>query len=774
LTMYPRGRGTGSSGDPDPSMLPVFSPSKDGDFVFTEYRRSGRLTPRPAARVSSRVQAHRHIGGAFVVAYALLGLFRAEASGQVNSIIEVRVTSLADGMPVVGATVSIAAEGLSATTDGLGRAVLRGPAPEQYTLSVTAMGYLPHSTPVRARNGRSVRVDVALDLDPIPLREVEVSVAATALPLGAIAVSLDSVGPAQTSLGDVIERIPGVTAVRRGGPGAPTTLQIRGSSADQVLVLLDGAPINDAISGVADLSSVDVASIEEVVVLTGAAASRYGPRAIGGVVLLRSRSADGGSAAASLGVGSWGSREAAASLSLGHDNGVSASAAGQWAKSDGDFMYTVPEFRGGGTAPRLNAASERVGGQFRLTHRSALATSLSLTASAIERGSPGAIAQPSLTGRQSHRRVVAAVEVTTTGTTRGVSTRFGGQWQNSEYRDSTPPFGQAYEQTTHIRQPSMQVQGWYGAGPLDLRAGGEVRRLAAQSASLAADELLWTEAGAWTQVEATLLANEHSQLRALVGMRLDRHDLVDGWIGSPGLSLAFTWRDTEVEAGMRNAFSPPSIADLFFQEGVLVRPNPDLGPERIRGETNVSLRQTFSVGPTRLSIEGAAYKADIDDMILWFPDFQFVWSPGNFNIKRRGFELGSDVTVPLGGATHGASIRWAESTVEYDEETLSGQVAYRPKRTIDADLRVDLRVVSLTAQANHVGERRSIAGSDLNSLPPYSVLDLGVSIPFHLTGEGRLDIVLSNALDESAALLADYPIPGRGWSLRVRFAPPLL
>ena len=749
-------------------MLPVFSSSKDGDFLFAAYRQSGRRRPRP----SSHVQARASIGGSIGLACFLLCIFCGEGSTQVNSVITVRVTSLVDGMPVAGADVSIDIEGLSATTDGLGRAVLRGSAPDRHTLNVTALGYLSHSRQITARNGRPGLVEITLEPDPIRLRAVEVSVAATNVPLGGIVLSLDSVGPTPTSLGDVLERIPGVTAVRRGGPGAPTTLQIRGSSADQVLVLLDGAPINDAISGVTDLSSIDIASIDEVVVLTGTAASRYGPRALGGVVLLRSRADEGSSASASFGVGAWGSRTGAASLSLGHDNGFSGSAAGQWAKSDGDFMYAIPVFRGGGAGRRLNAALDRVGGQLQLIHKGILASSLSLVANAIERGSPGTIAQPSLTGHQRHERVVGAIEIATTGTTRGASIRIGGQWQDSQYHDSMPPFGQPYEQASRVSQPSIDAQGWYRAGPIDLRGGGEVRRLSIQAGSLDAEDVIWTEAGVWTNAEATLLAKENSQLRALAVMRFDQHDLVHGWVGSPGISLAFTWGDTEVATGIRNGFSPPSIADLFFQEGVFVRPNPGLRPERIQGELNISLQQTFRFGSSQLNIEASAYQADIDDMILWFPDFQFVWSPGNFNIQRKGFELGSDVSVPLGRVTHGASVRWAESTVEYDGETLAGQVAYRPTRSVDADLKVDLLVASLTAQANHVGVRRSLAGTDLNSLPPYNLLDLGVSIPLTLGSGGRLDAVLSNALNESAALLADYPIPGRSWSMRVHLATP--
>ena len=51
----------------------------------------------------------------------------------------------------------------------------------------------------------------------------------------------------------------------------------------------------------------------------------------------------------------------------------------------------------------------------------------------------------------------------------------------------------------------------------------------------------------------------------------------------------------------------------------------------------------------------------------------------------------------------------------------------------------------------------------------YTLFDAGIAIPLTLGRlAGRLEVALTNLFDESAALLVDYPLPGRGWSTRLR------
>lgn len=69
-----------------------------------------------------------------------------------------------------------------------------------------------------------------------------------------------------------------------GGPNAEKTIRMRGSTSAQVLVLMDGRPINNPRNGSVDLSSIPLDNISRVEVMHGAGSSLYGSSAMGGVV----------------------------------------------------------------------------------------------------------------------------------------------------------------------------------------------------------------------------------------------------------------------------------------------------------------------------------------------------------------------------------------------------------------------------------------------------------------------------------------------------------
>jgi vitamin B12 transporter len=95
---------------------------------------------------------------------------------------------------------------------------------------------------------------------------------------------------------DAIAGVPGVTINQTGTFGGLATVQIRGASTDQTLVLLDGVPIGDptAVGGGYDFSIIDAADIERIEILKGPQSTLWGSDAIGGVVnIITKRPADG-------------------------------------------------------------------------------------------------------------------------------------------------------------------------------------------------------------------------------------------------------------------------------------------------------------------------------------------------------------------------------------------------------------------------------------------------------------------------------------------------
>ncbi len=196
------------------------------------------------------------------------------------------------------------------------------------------------------------------------------------------------------------------------------------------------------------------------------------------------------------------------------------------------------------------------------------------------------------------------------------------------------------------------------------------------------------------------------------------------WSPTVGASVAVP--GATVQVSWANAFAPPSLADQFFQPGVLAQPNPDLEPERVRNDWQLQLAsKPLRIGRTTANGTVSLFRADIDGMILWFPNFRYVWSPGNYDVRRRGAELGAAVNLPVADMALAGNV--SDVAVEYRGPVLSGQVAYRPRYTANGSLAASTLGFRGTLRYRYIGTRRSIAGSDLNTLPAFGVTDLQIA-----------------------------------------------
>jgi vitamin B12 transporter len=95
------------------------------------------------------------------------------------------------------------------------------------------------------------------------------------------------------SVPDVLRLVPGIAVNQSGGRGGLTQLRMRGSEANQTLVVVDGIPINDVNSGDADLANIPVDAIERIEVVRGPQSGIWGPNAQAGVILITTKSGRG-------------------------------------------------------------------------------------------------------------------------------------------------------------------------------------------------------------------------------------------------------------------------------------------------------------------------------------------------------------------------------------------------------------------------------------------------------------------------------------------------
>ena len=152
-------------------------------------------------------------------------------------------------------------------------------------------------------------------------------------------ISVPREGTTDTDLPRLLEKAVGVQIRRYGGLGSFSTVSIRGSTAEQVLVFLDGVPLNQAQGGGVDLGDLPLAGIESIDVYRGAVPARFGGNAIGGVVHIRTRApGDKPHLRLSLGNGSFRTRQLGLSLS-GRRQAYRYTALLDYGASENDFRF---------------------------------------------------------------------------------------------------------------------------------------------------------------------------------------------------------------------------------------------------------------------------------------------------------------------------------------------------------------------------------------------------------------------------------------------------
>ncbi len=134
---------------------------------------------------------------------------------------------------------------------------------------------------------------------PVKLGEVVVTATRLRQPLSQIGTSVSVMSGDQMQdqklglVAPAMQQLPGVEVNQAGSPGTVTDVTIRGSTAAQTLVLIDGVDVNTASTGAFDFSIIPTDNVQQVEVVRGSGGALYGTQAIGGVVNVISRQGEG-------------------------------------------------------------------------------------------------------------------------------------------------------------------------------------------------------------------------------------------------------------------------------------------------------------------------------------------------------------------------------------------------------------------------------------------------------------------------------------------------
>ncbi|MFH0810815.1 MAG: TonB-dependent receptor [Pseudomonadota bacterium] len=134
-------------------------------------------------------------------------------------------------------------------------------------------------------NGGNAPASEVLLLSPVVVSGSRFTESATDVPNKVVVIDSKAVQESRAAdLGELLLGKSSFNVRGYGNPGSLQTISLRGASANQVLVMIDGRPLNSVTSGGANLAEVMLDQVERVEVIEGPYSHLYGSGAVGGVV----------------------------------------------------------------------------------------------------------------------------------------------------------------------------------------------------------------------------------------------------------------------------------------------------------------------------------------------------------------------------------------------------------------------------------------------------------------------------------------------------------
>jgi vitamin B12 transporter len=561
------------------------------------------------------------------------------------------------------------------------------------------------------------------------------------------------------------------------GVGALSGQFIRGSNSAQVLILLDGRPINNLGSGGFDLSEFTTNNIERVEVLPGGGSTLYGSDAIGGVInIITRRPTEQITTETTVNVGAYGLNQQIIQNS-GKRGNISWVVGYNRTQAQNNFPFSIPEANFQGTRENDDVLYNN----FNLKLEADLGTRNTLTLSTLylakNQGVPGGVPIPepqfgqgffnSLTpnNRKYTDQVLADLTwnsqlgnsnnslLTTKVYTDFLNTRFDSPTNQRDNRQTSYGI-----QTQHS---------WRLAPNQILIYGFDYRNVAATNTSLNFANNITTVSYDDSISQGALFARYEVDVTPSIGLNLglrqEFNSLANGSFTSPSIGTRLAVSDsTTIRANYTRNFRVPTLFQLFA-EGATFVGNPNLRPES--GDSyDIGIDQKLgNIGLLRLTFFQNT-KADNIAFNFGVPIATFE----NIGLVRtRGIEAALNVQV-------------ARNIVAFANYTLNDPRIL--ESTNPAEVGNELRFAganSLNAGISYQNAQglylgllmRSLSGYPTNNtntefLPGYTTFDTKLRIPLgeNLVINGSVD----NIFNQRYQLFAGFPDAGRVFQVGLR------
>lgn len=528
-----------------------------------------------------------------------------------------------------------------------------------------------------------------------------------------------------TDLKDLLQRQAGIDVARGGGAGGQTALFMRGTNSNHLLVLIDGLRVSDAGTGAFRWELIDLSSVERVEIVRGPRAAQWGSDAIGGVIQIFTRQADGFQLTGT--VGSFG--EVGAGIAVG-DGSQSINLSTRDVEG-----FSAQNARGFSFDPDKDGfENHQLSGRGVLKLPQGTLTWVGRWLDAMTEFDQGISDFSQMAGKLSYQTSVGAWQLTSEA----------GRYRNELVTES--PFGRTKSIT---RRTQLSVLGHrYITSQLQWMLGLDtVREEGVNVGSWHERRTHWS---AWTSLQGGF-----NQFSYAASARVDDDDRFGRELST---QLALRWQVNETLrsfVSVGEGFRSPNFSQLFSPgfDGLFAG-NPLLQPEESLAY-ELGLDWTPLVGH-QISMSG--FDSTVNDLISFTgPDFQAI------NVSEAHIK-GIEIAHQYRSSAWFGEANWTwQDPVDKD---LNQPLLRRAKNKGSLMVGYDFGEHTLTAEAIYVGDRRDVGQEILES---YTLINLATQ--WRISSQWSLGARLDNLANENYEPLLGFNAGGRTARITLKWQP---
>jgi len=550
------------------------------------------------------------------------------------------------------------------------------------------------------------------------------------------------------NLGDIIKLTFGTFPKTNGFLGSQVSGSIRGSSAQQILILIDGQRINSPLLGGYDLGDILADDIERIEIVRGPGSALYGADAFGGIINIISKKAKNKEKLNIV---------LAPTIFERGANNVLLSASGS--KDGTDYGFSANSSGSPGFRENSDYTALKYSGDISRQFTNQFYSSLCFDVYNAKKGIPGSQTFPTPSTRQEDNNQQFRL-LTQYKASDSWDLKVNSSFNNMEQSFSADPKLNPYDR--YKSYSSMyELQNDIRIDPNNmLVVGGEYRN--DQSKSTLCGTHLVTNKAYFLQDQLQLL----NDLSLTASIRRDEYSIY-GDTSSPRLGLTYKpVKGLSLWTSYGESYRAPTLNDLFsyYKDpvwGVVMRGNKSLKPER---SNSSELGMNWLVF-TNTQISANYFSTKVNDLIEWrdISGMFMLWEPRNIaSANISGYELGVEHYLQSE-----LKIFFNYSGLIPKDSSTGKDLVYRPRKQYNTGIQYnDKAGNSLGLFMRQVGARYDNA-DNARSVDAYTVVNLKYVVK--VSPQAQLEFGAENFLNEEYQDTYDYPMPGRIYSFGFKY-----